>query len=87
MGRRSDTGAGHDQPEASVNLLRAYRRWRLRRAREKYAYWKGRREMLEHQLKDSFFASNPHNRNCAIHAAGNEAKFMERVEIFMREPQ
>jgi len=47
--------------------------------------WKARKEALENQLQsDLFFASNPFNRNRAVYAAGEEAKYIERVEILMR---
>lgn len=63
--------------------------WRarqLRVAQEKYAMWKAKHLEYERQLvQDMAFGHNPYNRNRAIHAAGEEAKYMERVEVLMRQ--
>lgn len=67
-------------------IINYFRRRGLRKAQERYAYWRGRREILEaHIRSDWYFGHNSHNRDRAIHAAGKEAMFMERVEILMRE--
>lgn len=66
-------------------VLRAYQDWRLRRARENYAKWKARHEEWQRQLDhDSLFAGNAYNRHQTIRAAGQAAKYLERVEHLMR---
>lgn len=48
--------------------------------------WKARKEETIRQLESSHsFSSNPYNRNQAIRAAGQEAKYLDRVEQLMRE--
>lgn len=48
--------------------------------------WKAKKEEYRIQISQSpSFACNPYNRNCAINAAGQEARYLERVEILIRE--
>ena len=54
-----------------------FHKWRLRRAREKYAAWKARREAMDRQYPIT--ASEDYQE-----AVGKEAKYLERVEDFMR---
>lgn len=67
---------------ALQKLLCLWKRWRLRKAQEKYAMWKARHEEEMRQLRDGgwSYQGNPYNRHAAIRDAGKAAKYMERVE-------
>lgn len=69
-----------------INLiLKWWRARQLRRAQENYALWKARAEEGRRQLQtDLSYAANPYNRHSVIRAAGQEAKYLERVEYFVR---
>jgi hypothetical protein len=69
-------------------LIKCYKQRRLRKAKEKYAYWKGRREELDGAVKfisvhDRFFGDG--GRQTKLEAAGKEAMYAERVEIYLRD--
>ena len=67
-------------------FLQLWQRWRLRRAQEKHAMWKGRHEEWQRQLQaDPYFANNPYNRHKTIQAAGKAALYNERIEQLMRQ--
>lgn len=60
--------------------------WRirkLRRAQERHAYWKARREAVSQINK---VGSSIWSREEYVDAAAEEAKYMERVEHLFREP-
>lgn len=62
----------------------------LQKAREDYAFWKAKRESLEshkHQLSEfeQMMGENSYHREQKALAAANEAKYMERVEILIRQ--
>jgi hypothetical protein len=70
-----------------MNVLRVYKKWRLRRAQERHAYWKAKREALAARPRSEFdliFGISAASREMA-EAAGKEAAYLERVETFMRD--
>lgn len=58
-----------------------FKRYRLRRAREKYAYWKSKME-----FKDRFHCRLWSDFEERANIAGKVAQYEERVESLMREP-
>lgn len=64
-------------------MMKWYRNWRLRKAREAHAKWKARYDELERV--SHVWATNVITRNERVNAAGNVAKLEERVETLMRE--
>lgn len=72
-------------------IVKFYKVRRLRIAREEYAFWKARREYLEqHRTVSDFekafgknFSDGSSDR--IAEAAAKEAKYMERIEIYLRD--
>lgn len=64
-------------------IVRWYRRRKLRQAQEEFVYWKARLDQLRESFSDPF--QRAYYANELADAAGNEAKFAERVEQLMRE--
>lgn len=68
------------------NLIKAWKRRQLRLAREKYAYWKARREALEEGRSVIIYQEQFVKTTDQIaEAAGKEALYMERAEILIQE--
>lgn len=74
---------GNQQPLPSFweRLLAAWRDRRLRKARERYAYWKGRREVLERNYGNT---NDAFRTDKTATANAKEAKYLERVEHYLR---
>lgn len=74
-----------------MSILVEWKKWRLRRAKENYAKWKARHEAANSQMQlairngDMGYVFNPYNRSKIVTAAGEEAKYLERVEELMRQ--
>lgn len=67
-------------------LIKLWKKRQLRKAQERYAYWKARQEAYAITFNCSpSFRTNSYNHNKYIEARVTEAKYLERVEILMME--
>lgn len=66
-------------------LIKAWKARRLQTAREQHAYWKAKAEEIRRvplSVSEQTFGMDRYGRT---HAAAMEAKYMERVEYFLRD--